>query len=106
MKRPLMVPATLALTLGTLVLVGCDTGRVNKVHTRVEAVSDLTTTGKPEVQYQADAAGIPPVPGSPTAAGKDGRQPANDSQARVSPGAEEGAPMAVTRQPKDPFQRQ
>jgi hypothetical protein len=75
---------------GLLLITGCETGRTNKDHAPWQAVSDESTTGKPEMATAAPAAGQPPVPGSPTAAGADGLQPLNDSEARQSPGAEEG----------------
>lgn len=92
--------------LGLLVLGGCETGRTNKAHARAEATSDLTTTGKPQPGPAAQATGQPLVPGSPTAAGPDGKQPLNDSEARKSPGAEDVMASAPRRQPKDRFQHQ
>ena len=108
--KGLLSPATIALALGfaagSVTMTGCETSRVNKVHARIENVSDVTTTGKPQPGFRGDTQGRPPVPGSPTAAGPDGRQPLNDSEAKAGPGSEEGAPMYVTRQPRDPFERQ
>jgi hypothetical protein len=89
-----------------LFVTGCETGRTNKIHAKWQAVSDETTTGKPQMASTAPATGQPPVPGSPTGAGPDGLQPVNDSQARPSPGAEEGKPIPFNRQKKDPFERQ
>ncbi len=87
-------------------LSGCETGRGNKVHAPFESASDVTTIPHPQEQYASLSNGIPPVPGSPTAAGDDGRQPFNDSQARVDPSSEKGIPMAPREQPKDRFVRQ
>jgi hypothetical protein len=87
-------------------LAGCETTRVNKAHAHFEAVSDITTTPHPDPKYASIATGIPPVPGSPTAAGPDGTQPLNDNQARVDPGAEKGIPAFPREQPKDTFIRQ
>jgi hypothetical protein len=96
----------LAGALGTLFLAGCETGRVNKLHAHAEVVSDITTVPHPNPQYASVSNGIPPVPGSPTAASPDGLQPMNDNQARSGPGSEKGIPMAPRRQPNDPFTRQ
>jgi hypothetical protein len=85
---------------------GCETGRVNKLHAHFESASDVSTTPHPQAQYASISTGIPPVPASPTGAGPDGRQPFNDGQARSSPGAEKGIPMAPREQPKDRFIRQ
>ena len=92
--------------ISLLAAAGCETGRTNKAHAPAQATSDLTTTGKPQPGYAADASGQPPVPGSPTAAGPNGQQPMNDSQARKSPGAKEVMASAPRRQPKDSFQHQ
>jgi len=92
--------------LASLTLTGCETGRVNKLHSRYDAASDLTTVPHSNPQYASVSNGIPPVPGSPTAAGPDGMQPRNDNQARVSPGSEKGIPMAPRQQPVDRFIRQ
>jgi hypothetical protein len=98
---------TLLLTGAALLLVtGCETGRTNKVHSSWQAVSDETTTSKPDLAKGAPATGEPPVPGSPTAAGPDGLQPMDDSQARQSAGAEGGRPTPPREQKKDPFERQ
>lgn len=96
----------IAAAAGLLLTAGCETGRVHKNHATWQHLSDETTTGKPELAKAAPATGQPPVPGSPTAAGEDGLQPLNDSQARNSPGAEEGLPSATSRPPKDSFERQ
>jgi hypothetical protein len=66
----------------------------------------VSTTDKPEMANAAQATGQPPVPGSPTAAGADGLQPLNDSEAHNSIGSEEGRPMDFDRQKKDAFERQ
>ena len=87
-------------------LSGCETGRVNKVHAPFESASDVTTVPHPHEEYASLSNGIPPVPGSPTAAGDDGRQPFNDNQAHVDPSNEKGTPMAPREQPKDRFVRQ
>jgi hypothetical protein len=98
---------TLLLTGAALLLVtGCETGRTNKAHASWQLVSDDGTTGKPDLSKAAPATGQPPVPGSPTAAGPDGLQPLNDSEARQSVGAEEGRPTPPWVQKKDPFERQ
>jgi len=105
--RPRTAFASAALfALCALALTGCETTRTNKLHSRFEAVSDLTTVPHPNPQFASVATGIPPVPGSPTAAGPDGLQPANDSQARSGPGSEKGIPMAPREQPTDKFIRQ
>jgi hypothetical protein len=87
-------------------LSGCETGRANKLHAHFESVSDVSTTPHPESQYASVTSGLPPVPGSPTAAAANGQQPMNDNQARVDPGNEKGIPMAPREQPKDRFVRQ
>lgn len=94
------------LALGALFLTGCETGRANKLHSRFESVSDVTTVPHPNPEYASVATGNPPVPGSPTAAGPDGLQPRNDNQARSNPGADEGIPMWPRMQPKDNFLHQ
>lgn len=94
------------LALGVFTLAGCETGRVNKLHSHFESVSDVSTVPHPTRQYSSVATGNPPVPGSPTAAGPNGMQPENDSQARRSPGTEKGIAMAPRRQPEDRFVRQ
>jgi hypothetical protein len=101
---PILAAALLALT--TLALAGCETGRGNKMHSQFESVSDISTTPHPQAKFASVSAGIPPVPGSPTAAGDDGTQPLHDSQARKDPGAEKGIPMYPSVQPKDRFIRQ
>lgn len=85
---------------------GCETGRTNKGHSPLLHLSDETTTGKPDPAYVANGEGIPPVPGSPTAAGADGKQPFDASFARPSPGAEHGMAPPPAEQDKDRFIRQ
>jgi hypothetical protein len=106
MKRAAALLSAGVLVLGALVLSGCETGRVNKLHSRFESVSDPTTVPQPNPQYASVDTGNPPVPGSPTAAGPTGMQPMNDSEARPSPGTDRGVAMAPRRQPVDPFVRQ
>jgi hypothetical protein len=101
---PILAAALLALT--TVALTGCETTRGNKIHAPFEYMSDVATTPHPNPKYASISTGIPPVPGSPTAAGSDGMQPSNDSEARVDPGAEKGIPMDPREQPKDRFIRQ
>jgi hypothetical protein len=98
--------AFLFTAAGLLLITGCETGRTNKVHAGWQEVSDMNTTGKPELANAAPATGQPPVPGSPTAAGPDGLQPMDDSQARANVGAEEGKPTPPWTQKKDSFERQ
>jgi hypothetical protein len=101
---PILAAALFALT--TLALSGCETTRGNKLHAPFEHMSDVTTTPHQNLKYASVSTGIPPVPGSPTAAGPDGLQPSNDGEARVDPGAEKGIPMYPREQPKDRFIRQ
>jgi hypothetical protein len=85
---------------------GCETGRTSKAHAAYDMISDETTTGKQDPSYIANGEGIPPVPGSPTAAGVDGKQPYNSGWARSSPGAEHGRAAPPAEQKKDRFIRQ
>jgi hypothetical protein len=85
---------------------GCETGRTSKQHSPLAMTSDETTTGKQDPNYIASGEGIPPVPGSPTAAGVDGKQPYNSAHARPSPGAEHGMATPPAKQDKDRFIRQ
>ena len=85
---------------------GCETGRTSKQHSAINMISDETTTGKQDPSYVASGEGIPPVPGSPTAAGVDGKQPYNSGWARSSPGSEHGAATPPAAQKKDRFIRQ
>jgi hypothetical protein len=98
--------ATMAAATALLLTTGCETGRVNKVHAAWQAVSDVTTTGRPRMANAAQATGQPPVPGSPTAAGYDGLQPMNDNEARQSPGVEGGRPIPFNRLKRGGFLRQ
>jgi len=106
MRPATSVFAAALFALSTLALAGCETGRGNKLHSQVEAVSDISTTPHPQLKFASVSTGIPPVPGSPTAAGPDGTQPPNDGEARKDPGAEKGIPMSPREQEKDPFIRQ
>lgn len=94
-----------AAVMGCLVS-GCETTRTKKVHSSMTATSDITTTGKQDASLVGNGEGQPPVPGSPTAAGTDGKQPYDDAMARSGPGAEHGSSTAPSVQPKDSFQRQ
>jgi hypothetical protein len=96
----------LAAGAALLMITGCETGRTSKQHLAATSVSDETTTGKQDPAFVANAEGQPPVPGSPTAAGRDGKQPYDDMQARAGMGAEEGIAPPPGRQSKDSFQRQ
>jgi hypothetical protein len=87
-------------------LSGCETSRANKLHASFESTSDVTTVPHQSPEYASVVTEVPPVPGSPTAAGSDGRQPLNDNEARKDPGAEHGIPMAPRAQPQDRFLRQ
>lgn len=93
-------------TAAGLFATGCETGRTSKAHAAYDMISDETTTGKQDPSYVANAEGIPPVPGSPTAAGADGMQPYNSGWARSSPGAEHGSATPPAAQKKDRFIRQ
>ena len=101
---------TTGLALATAIIAtlatGCETGRGNKRHFHADHISDVTTTGKQDAELAANPEGIPPVPGSPTAAGDNGKQPYNDGQARPSPGAEDGMAPAPNHNHYDAFQRQ
>jgi hypothetical protein len=94
------------LCAASMALTGCETTRVNKLHSAPDMVSDITTVPHPDPQFASVATGNPPVPGSPTAAGPDGLQPVNDSEARKSPGAEEGMETPPREQEPDRFLRQ
>jgi hypothetical protein len=92
--------------IATLVT-GCETGRGNKRHSAVDHLSDTTTTGHPDPALAANGEGLPPVPGSPTAAGVDGKQPYNDRDARPSPGVDDGRSAPPNRLTNDNnFKRQ
>jgi hypothetical protein len=98
------------LMLATAVIatfaIGCETGRVNKYHSPADHISDITTTGNPDSSLAASTEGLPPVPGSPTAAGPEGKQPFNDTNARPGPGVEEGIAAAPNQNHQEAFQRQ
>lgn len=98
----LVVCAAFVATLVT----GCETGRYNKRHSSLIHASDVSTTGHPDKSLHANPEGLPPVPGSPTAAGVNGKQPFNDNEARESPGVEKGIAAAPNQNHKDAFQRQ
>ncbi|HEX5234379.1 MAG TPA: hypothetical protein VFW25_03510 [Silvibacterium sp.] len=85
---------------------GCETGRGNKRHTHADHISDVSTTGKQDTAFTANAEGLPPVPSSPTAAGVDGKQPYNDGDARRSPGTEDGMAAPPNQHHQDAFVRQ
>jgi hypothetical protein len=97
----LVVCAAFVATLVT----GCETGRYNKRHPSFVHIGDVTTTGHPDPSLPANAQGQPPVPGSPTAAGPNGKQPWNDNEARESPGVDAMA-SAPNRNLHDAFQMQ
>jgi hypothetical protein len=94
-----------AVVIATLTT-GCETGRVNKRHSVADHMSDVSTTGQQDSSLASNGEGLPPVPGSPTAAGIDGKQPYNDSNARPSPGVEGGHAAAPNQNHKEAFQRQ
>lgn len=87
------------------IVTGCETGRYNKRHSPLIHTSDVSTTGHPDQSLPANPEGQPPVPGSPTAAGVNGKQPYNDNQARESAGVDAMA-AAPNHNHKDAFQRQ
>jgi hypothetical protein len=101
-----LVSAGLFCGLAAYTLSGCETGRVNKLHAPFEHASDVTTVPHQNPQFATVAKGTPPVPGSPTAAGANGLQPSNDSEARKSPGTEKGHSMPPREQEQDKFIRQ
>src|SRR5271170_3720322 len=96
----------LAVGAAGLFVAGCETGRTNKLHSEALKINDVTTTGKQDPNYVANGEGIPPVPGSPTTAGADGKQPYNSADARPGPGSELGDATPPAEQKKDPFIRQ
>jgi len=96
----------LAGAVAGLLVSGCETGRTYKMHSETAHVSDITTTGKPDPRYVGNPEGQPPVPGSPTAAGADGKQPFDSTYARSSAGAEHGSAAPPAEQVKDTFERQ
>jgi hypothetical protein len=95
----------LTVSAGLLFTAGCETGRTTKQHEHY-AISDDSTTGKQDAAFAGATGGQPPVPGSPTAAGPDGKQPYSDLQARAGEGAEEGMSAPPAAQTKDAFRRQ
>jgi hypothetical protein len=97
--------ALAAAVIATLVT-GCETGRVNKRHAAAVRISDVSTTGHPDSALPSNGEGLAPVPGSPTAAGLNGKQPFNDDQARESPGVEGGIAAAPNQNHKEAFERQ
>lgn len=96
----------LATAVIATLVTGCETGRGNKRHAGFDHVSDVTTTGKNDPAFAADAEGEPPVPDSPTAAGADGKQPYNDADARSTTGVEGGHAAAPNQNHAEAFQRQ
>ena len=96
----------LAGLVAGLLVTGCETGRTTKEHSLAAHVSDETTTGKQDPRYVGNGEGQPPVPGSPTAAGVDGKQPYDSAYARASEGAERGSAAPPAEQAKDSFERQ
>ena len=95
--------AVLAVTSTLLFTAGCETGRTNKQHDHY-GIADDSTTGKQDAALTASRGGQPPVPGSPTAAGPDGKQPYDDQQARAGAGSEEGMSPPPATQVKAPYQ--
>ncbi|HTW45514.1 MAG TPA: hypothetical protein VMD58_08210 [Acidobacteriaceae bacterium] len=98
----LVLSAAVVATLAT----GCETGRVNKRHSPLIHVDDVSTTSHPSTTLISNGEGQPPVPGSPTAAGPNGKQPWNDSEARESLGVEGGIAAAPNQNHAEAFQRQ
>jgi len=96
----------LAVGVAGLLVTGCETGRTTKQHSLAAHASDETTTGKQDPSYVGNGEGQPPVPGSPTAAGADGKQPYDSAYARSSEGAERGSAAPPAEQVKDSFERQ
>jgi hypothetical protein len=96
----------LATAVIATLVTGCETGRGNKRHAGFDHMSDVTTTSHPDSTLAANAEGLPPVPGSPTAAGNDGKEPFNDADARPNPGVEDGFAAAPNRNHATAFQRQ
>jgi len=98
--------SVLLLAATLLLVAGCETGRTHKLHSPLLSVSDETTTGKQDPDLVGNPGGQPPVPGSPTAAGPDGKQPYDSAYARSGPGAEHGTATPPAEQEKDRFVRQ
>jgi hypothetical protein len=105
-KGKALLSAGVLCALASLALTGCETGRVNKLHSRYEHTMDVTTSPHPNPEYASVTGSEVPVPGSPTAAGPDGLQPFRDNQARKSIGTEKGRPTPPSEQVKDQFIRQ
>ena len=105
-KTKALISAGVFCALAFTVLAGCETGRVNKLHSRYEHTMDVTTSPHPNPEYASVSGATVPVPGSPVAAGPDGTQPSKDSQARKSIGTEKGKPTPPREQVKDPFEHQ
>jgi hypothetical protein len=101
-----LLTAGLFCALSATALIGCETGRVNKLHSRFEQISDVSTVPHQNPQFATNAKGIPPVPGSPTASSPEGMQPSNDNEARTVPATEKGKPTPPREQVKDKFIRQ
>lgn len=105
-KGKALLSAGVLCALASTLLSGCETGRVNKLHSRYEHTMDITTSPHPNPEYASITGDEVPVPGSPTAAGHDGLQPFRDNQARASIGSEKGKPTPPREQVKDRFIRQ
>lgn len=105
-KGKALLSAGVLCALASTLLSGCETGRVNKLHSRYEHTMDVTTSPHPNPEYASVTGAEVPVPGSPIAAGPDGLQPFRDNQARSSIGTEKGKPTPPRQQVKDPFIRQ
>jgi hypothetical protein len=106
MKSAPPILAAALFGLCALALTSCETTRGNKLHAPFEYVADVTTYPHPDPKFASVSTGIPPVPGSPTAADENGMQPFNDGQARVDPGSEKGITTWPREQPRDRFIRQ
>lgn len=101
-----LVSAGVFCALASTLLAGCETGRVSKLHSSYEHTMDVTTSPHPNQEYASVVGEEVPVPGSPTAAGPDGTQPAKDNLARKSIGTEKGKPTPPREQVRDRFQHQ
>lgn len=101
-----LLSAGVLCTLASTLLSGCETGRVNKLHSRYEHTMDVTTGPHPNPEYASIVGETVPVPASPTASGPDGLQPFRDNQARKSIGTEKGRPTPPREQVRDRFIRQ
>jgi hypothetical protein len=106
MRSTIVLSAALVCLLCSFALTGCETTRWNKRHASFQYMSDISTIPHPDSKFASIATGIPPVPGSPTAAGPDCMQPANDNEARTSPGSEKCWPTPPREQLVDRFIRQ